>query len=237
MLIWGRVPVTLASIVLCYAATVLAAAPVDAATLTGRVVAGAEITAPAPLSVAVDDWACGDQGSIADPRLVLAADRGVADVVVRLPGVVGAPAYPDRGPALIDQKGCAFEPHVSVVAPGQEVLARNSDGVLHNFRTISAANRSVNRAQIRGKQDTFRFASPELISVACDVHYWMSAVIVVAENAFTAVTDTGGGYRIEGLEPGSYTVEFWHERLGTRRAKVDIGAEGGRLDLVWEPVP
>jgi hypothetical protein len=187
--------------------------------------------------VAVDDWACGDKGSIPDPRLVVGPAGEIADVVVRLVDVAGAPPYPDRGPALIDQKGCVFVPHVTVIAPGQELVARNSDPVLHNFRTIAKANRTVNKAQVKGKQDTFRFDSPEILSVECDVHYWMSAVVVVADSAFVAVTGQDGSYRIDGVPQGDYTVEFWHQRLGSRQAKVEVTNEGGRLDLSWDPAP
>jgi plastocyanin len=169
--------------------------------------------------------------------LVVGSGGEITDVVVRLVDVAGAPAYPDRGPALIDQKGCVFVPHVTVIAPGQELVARNSDPVLHNFRTITKSNRTVNKAQVKGKQDTFRFDSAEILSVECDVHYWMSAVIVVADSAFVAVTGKDGSYRIDGVPPAAYTVEFWHQQLGSRRAMVDVTAEGGRLDLSWDAAP
>ena len=196
--------------------------------------ASAGVTAPEPLSVAVDDWVCGSDGRIADPRLVIGAEGGIANVVVHIAGSDEAPAYRAQEPPLLDQRGCVFTPHVTVVAPGEELRVRNSDAVLHTFRTVATLNRKVNKAQVRDKEDVFRFSSPEIIKVECDVHYWMTAVIVVAVDAYTAVTGADGSFEIANLEPGTYQVELWHEQLGTKTVAAVVGPDGGRLDLSWE---
>jgi plastocyanin len=204
--------------------------------VAGRIVAGKGIETPARLSVALDAWVCAPDGSTPDPRLVIGPQRGLANVVVTL-AVPDAPAYQSEGEALIDQKGCAFTPHVSLVAPGQTVRVRNSDRVLHNFHTITEHNRSVNKAQIKGAEDTFVFAKPEIVRAECDVHYWMSAVIVVAAHRFTAVSDAQGRFTIENVPPGTYQADLWHERLGTRTESVTVSADGGRLDVTWPAKP
>jgi plastocyanin len=213
-------------------AAVLAPAA-QAATLTGRMTAAKDVVPPKTLSVAVDAWACAPDGRIQDPSLVLGPDGGVADVVVRLTGSGEAPPYAAKAPAIMDQKHCAFVPHVVVVGPGQDLLVKNSDAVLHNFHTLAKANRSVNQAQVKGKEDTFRFTAPEIIPVECDVHYWMSAVVVVAANAWTGVSGPDGTFTIEGVPPGDYTAELWHQRLGTRSVPVHVDDAGGRLDVEW----
>lgn len=216
-------------------ALLLAPAVADAGALEGRIKAAEGIEMPAPLSVAIDDWVCGKDGELPDPRLMLGPERGLANVVVRIPDAEGASPYPpDR--AVLDQKGCVFTPHVSVVAPGAELLVRNADPVLHNFRTVAGANPRVNRAQVRDKEDVLRFAKPEILRAECDVHYWMSAVVVVAANAYVVVTGADGSFTIDGLEPGSYELELWHETLGVHRADAVVGADGGRFDFVW-PAP
>lgn len=209
---------------------------VHAAKLEGRVRAGSGVEAPRALSAAVDDWVCGKDGSTPDPRLVIAADGGIADVVVTVE-VEGAAPSEVANRAVITQQGCMFRPHVSIVVPGQELEVRNDDPVLHNFRTIAAHNRRINRAQVKGTSDVFRFETPEIVRVECDVHYWMSAVVVVAEHAFVALTDANGGFSLEGLEPGRYPVRLWHQTLGERRTEVDITADGGRLEVIWPAAP
>lgn len=203
-----------------------------AAELTGRVTAGEGVRTPDPLSVAIDDWVCGKDGSIADPSLVVSPSGGIADVVVTVE-VPDAPPMPSTKPAVIDQQKCVFVPHVTLLAPGQDLEVRNGDPVLHNFRTITELNRKVNRAQIKGASDTFRFENPEILRAECDVHYWMSAVVVIAPNAFTTVTDSDGSFALPDLPTGRYPVHLWHQKLGKRTVEVEIGPGGGRLETAW----
>src|SRR3954454_23063864 len=74
-----------------------------------------------------------------DPLLeetVVADDQGnLANVVVFLKadGLKGAaPAEP----AVLDQKGCQYVPHVLDLTVGQKLEALNSDGFLHNVHTL-----------------------------------------------------------------------------------------------------
>jgi plastocyanin len=220
------------------ALTAACARSAAAGTVEGKIVAGKDVIAPAPLSVAVDAWACAPDGKVADPSLRIDANRGLADVVVRITGAKDAPPYAGKQPAVLDQKGCEFTPHVVVVAPNEELLVKNSDAVLHNFHTLAKANRSLNQAQIKGKQDTFRFSTPEIIPAECDVHYWMSAVVVVAESAWTAITAPDGTFAIEGVTPGTYSAELWHQRLGVRTVPLRVDDKGGRINLEWDaPAP
>jgi plastocyanin len=204
-----------------------------AAALTGRMTVAKDVTPPPALSVAVDAWACAPDGRIEDPTLRVGADGALADVVIRLTGAGQAPPYAPKQPAVIDQKNCTFTPHVVVVGVGQELLVKNSDPVLHNFHTLAKANRSLNQAQVKGKEDRFRFTTSEIIPVECDVHYWMSAVVVVAANPWTVVSGPDGSFVIDGLEPGEYTAELWHQRLGTRSVPVLVDQGGARLDVEW----
>ena len=67
----------------------------------------------------------------------------------------------------------------------------------------------------------------------CDVHYWMSAVVVIAPNAFTTVTDSDGSFALPDLPTGRYPVHLWHQKLGKRTVEVEIGPGGGRLETAW----
>ena len=39
-------------------------------------------------------------------------------------------------------------------------------------------------------------------------------------------TDENGRFTIEGLPPGEYTPEAWHEKLGDQRAVITVNASG-----------
>lgn len=54
----------------------------------------------------------------------------------------------------------------------------------------------------------------------------MQAFIRVDEHPYHGVTDASGRFRIEGVPTGRYTLEVWHERLGTLAREVVIDAAG-----------
>src|SRR4030095_16369004 len=57
----------------------------------------------------------------------------------------------------------------------------------------------------------------------CDVHKWMNAFVGVLDHPFYAVTTGNGHFELKGLPPGTYTVEAWHEKLGTQTQMVTVG--------------
>ena len=61
----------------------------------------------------------------------------------------------------------------------------------------------------------------------------MIAWVFVSENPYYSVTDAKGSFTLSDVPPGAYTVEVWHETLGTKsqnltvksKASVDISLE------------
>lgn len=161
---------------------------------------------------------CGQQATIG--RVVVGEEDGLANAVVSLPGV---DAQPRSQGYTLDQRGCQFWPRVIAMLPG-EIDIINSDGVLHNIHTYSEANAPINMAQPKSKRVmTESFTKPEIIRVTCDVHGWMEAWLVVLPNPF-GVTGQSGVTWIEGVPPGTHTVEVWHEALGRRSQDVVVKA-------------
>ena len=58
-----------------------------------------------------------------------------------------------------------------------------------------------------------------MVPFKCDVHGWMNAYVGVLEHPYFAVTDKDGKFTLKGLPPGTYTIEAWHEKLGTQTAR------------------
>jgi carboxypeptidase family protein len=50
----------------------------------------------------------------------------------------------------------------------------------------------------------------------------MRAYANVVTSPFFAVSKDDGTFEIKGLKPGTYTIEAWHERLGTQTQQVTI---------------
>ncbi len=172
-----------------------------------------------------DTEVCGTAERVAGDLLV-DADLGIGNVVVSL---VDAPAV-DMDvtvKAMVDQKGCLFNPRVVQVAVGAPMVFLNNDNIFHNIHTKGTVNTPLNKAQPGFmKRVTESFANPEIFEVACDVHSWMKGWIVVQEHPYYAVTSTDGTYALTDVSDGTYTVRFWHETLGERTTQVVVSGDG-----------
>ena len=122
---------------------------------------------------------------------------------------------PVTEPAVIDQKGCRFIPHILAVQEGQPIEVLNSDEGLHNVHIHAQRNPSPNFGLAADASRTLEFKRSEIVKVSCDVHPWMLGYVGVFKHPFFAVTGKDGAFRIEDLPPGEYRMVAWHERFGT----------------------
>lgn len=130
-------------------------------------------------------------------------------------------------PVVFDQLGCIYTPHVAAVQTKQEILVRNSDGVLHNVNAKPKNNRGFNFGQpVKGMETKKTFDNPEvMIPVKCDVHPWMHGWIGVQNHPYASVTDDKGVFSLNNLPPGTYEIEAWHEKFGTSIQTITVGAK------------
>ena len=149
---------------------------------------------------------------------------GLKNVIVRVvKGASGTYEAP-KTPATVDQNGCMYRPRVQVVTAGQTVQIRNSDQTLHNVHTYRGASTMFNQAQIPGGGPLSKTFSDggQVVKFKCDVHPWMTGYVAIATNPFFAVTGDDGAFKLENLPAGSYTLEAWHERLGTKTLDIKV---------------
>ena len=128
-------------------------------------------------------------------------------------------------PVKLDQQGCRYQPHVLGIRTGQPLVISNSDDTLHNIHAMPNANQEFNQGQaLKNMTNTKTFTAHEvMIPFKCDVHGWMHAYIGVMDNPYFAVTHDGGKFELKNLPAGTYTVEAWHEKLGTQTQSVTLG--------------
>lgn len=160
---------------------------------------------------------------------VVGSGGGLANVFVYVKSGLGDMQFPTATEAVVlDQSGCEYHPHVLGVMGGQSLTIRNSDAVLHNIKATPDQNRGFNRSQPQaGMEFQTSFAVPEvMIPVQCDVHGWMQAYVGVTAHPFHAVTDESGAFSLEGLPPGDYEIEAWHETYGVSTQTVTVPASG-----------
>lgn len=204
------------------------AAPTDTADGPG-VIAGTitfEGTPPAARPLPMDsDPKCIPEPGTASEVLIVGPGQGVKNVFVYVKDGLGARTYAvPATPVMLDQKGCRYVPHVFGVQAGQTILVSNNDTTLHNVHALPKNNREFNFGQPANVPAVPRvFDKPEIgLPFRCDVHGWMGAYVNVVAHPFFAVTSDEGRFEIKGLPPGSYTIELWHEQLGTQSQSVTV---------------
>ena len=143
---------------------------------------------------------------------------------------------PPTAPAVLDQKGCMFVPHVLAMQAGQPLVVKNSDPFLHNVHSQSTVNDAFNMAMPTANDGERADPQPkaaEVFKVKCDVHPWMTGWVAVFDHPYFAVTGDDGTFDIKGLPDGTYALQAWHERYGTRQAKVVVKDGKGTVDFAF----
>ncbi len=144
-------------------------------------------------------------------------------------------------PAVLNQSGCVYEPHVLSLQTDQPLRILNSDDTVHNVNGQGKVNERFNFSMINDKVPpkvkAFPSAEYPPFKIKCDVHPWMLSWAAVFPHPYHAVTGIEGTFEIAGLPAGEYTVETWQEEFGTQQHKVTLGdGESKELDLSY-PAP
>ncbi|MFQ5899008.1 MAG: carboxypeptidase regulatory-like domain-containing protein [Candidatus Methylomirabilia bacterium] len=199
----------------------------EAGEIAGTVRLSGKAPPPKILHLTTDYAICGHETRPSE-ALLLSPSGGVKNAVVFI-AHERMEAWRSPTTFQLDQRRCTFTPRVLIVPPGSTVEILNSDGILHNFHTLSRLNPPVNLAQ-PGMADPVRvtFEHPEIVQVKCDIHGegLMRAWIVVASHPYYALTDGEGHFRIPNVPVGPHALEVWHELLGQKSLPVTVGASG-----------
>ena len=219
---------------LCLAAGLITAAmgpgeALAASSITGTITFDGKVPSLRPLAMDADP-ACAKKhtGPVPNEMLVLGSGNTMGNILVWVSkGLPSGKTWPaPKTPATLDQKGCQYVPHVQGIMVGQAYRILNSDGVLHNVHALPKINAGFNQPMPPTmKEKSVTFAKPEpVFQIKCDVHPWMLAWVGVFTHPFFSTTRTDGKFTISGLDPGTYEITAWHEKLGTQTASVTVGA-------------
>ncbi len=179
---------------------------------------------------------CGEQTE--DRSLVVGGEGALAYTVVSLKegAQLPAPATPAPEPVL-DQKKCLYDPPALGARAGAALVLRNSDPLVHNIRAASATSRSVFNVAMPLEGMTMRRPLPEApgtVTVRCDIHPWMKAVVRTFDHPYFTTTGADGRFRLE-VPEGTHTLVLWHERLPELARTVNVRAgEVVRVEEGWE---
>jgi plastocyanin len=207
-----------------------AAAPVavaDAATVNGLVKFEGAAPKMPNLQMGADPFCQSQHPTPAPDEEVMVGPGGeLANVIVYVKNAPASPA--PAAPAVLDQRGCKYIPHVTAVQVGQEIQIKNSDATLHNVHAMPAVNSQFNEGQpVQGMVSTKKFDKVEMkpFRIKCDVHGWMKSYMAVLPHGYHSVSQSNGSFSIANLPPGNYTLVAWHEKYGEQEQPVTVGAK------------
>lgn len=212
--------------------------PVDPATagsITGTVVLNGRAPAGDPINMASDPY-CDGQPKSVTAEYVAGTGGTLQNVFVYVKDGLGNRRFPVPPAAVrLDQKSCQYAPRVVGIQVGQILEIHNSDSTLHNMHAMPEHNQEFNKALAQpGLNHTHTFSTAEvMVPFKCDVHRWMRAWLGVVDHPFHAVTGADGTFSLNGLPPGTYTIEAWHERLGRQTQTVTIGASEAKSGVAF----
>ena len=130
--------------------------------------------------------------------------------------------------AQMVQKDLMFSPSILPVQTGTRVEFPNLDDTYHNIFSYSPAKR-FDLGRYRPEErpipsEVFDVAG--LVTLRCDIHEHMRALILVLDTPHFAVSDTAGRYRLDGLPAGRYVLKAWLDSKTTLERPVVL--QGGQ---------
>jgi plastocyanin len=124
----------------------------------------------------------------------------------------------------IIQKELTFIPALLPVEAGTKVEFPNLDDAYHNIFSYSPAKRfDLGRYRPDEKPvPSQTFDVPGLVTLRCDIHEHMRALVLVLATPHFVTTNEDGRFRLTGLPAGRYTLKAWVDSRTTHEKTVDL---------------
>jgi len=144
--------------------------------------------------------------------------------VIYLEGTFPRPSAPPT--TSMAQKDLNFVPALLPVQVGTRVEFPNLDDTYHNIFSYSAPKR-FDLGRYRSDERPIPselFDVPGLVTLRCDIHEHMRALILVLDTPYFVVSGQQGFYRLDGLPAGHFTLKVWLDSKTTLERAVDLAA-------------
>jgi plastocyanin len=151
--------------------------------------------------------------AVAEPSIagaVTSTDgKSVADAVVFV--LAPAPTAASHGASpIVDQIDKTFVPGLLPVVVGTWVHFPNHDQIHHHVYSFSPA-KTFELPLYKGEDaPPVLFDKVGVVKLGCNIHDWMSGIILVLPTPYFTVTDHDGRFVLRDLPAGTYTVSAWH---------------------------
>jgi plastocyanin len=143
-------------------------------------------------------------------RVTTPDGKPIADAVVFVEDTGPAAAAAARS-ATLDQVDKTFVPGVLPIVVGTKVNFPNHDQIQHHVYSFSRT-KTFELPLYKGENAApVLFDKVGVVKVGCNIHDWMSAIILVLPTPWFARTGPDGTFTIEDVPDGQHSVVAWHE--------------------------
>jgi plastocyanin len=157
-------------------------------------------------------WCATVSGKVALTDSQLTREKDDSGVVVWLDPLSGAPPATPAETASIAHKKKTFVPHVMAVRTGSKVSFPNLDPFFHNaFSNYDGQVFDIGLHPPGSRREVL-FGRAGIVRLFCNIHPTMSAIIVVLDTPYFAVTNPQGEFKIPSVPPGDYRLHVFHEK-------------------------
>lgn len=148
--------------------------------------------------------------------------------VVYLEGSFPKPATPAT--RQMSQKDLAFEPTLLAVQVGTKVEFPNFDDTYHDVFSFSPTKRfDLGRYRPDARPvPSQTFDTAGLVTLRCDIHEHMRALILVLNTPHFVLTNAQGNFELKNVPAGHYTLKAWMDSRTTLEHPVEV-SKGGTL--------
>jgi plastocyanin len=167
--------------------------------------------------------------------------KPVANAVVFVQEPASLQAAAASTSAIMDQFNKTFVPEMLPVAVGTQVRFPNRDQIRHHVYSFSRPKRFELPLYKGEDAPPVLFDKPGVVKIGCNIHDWMSAIILVLPNDRFAVTKEDGTFSLPTLDAGTYTITAWHaqskEKTEDIAQRVEIGGSDPQLTFKLSLAP
>ena len=151
---------------------------------------------------------------------------------------VSPPRANNSGPRpQLVQKNKQFMPHVLAVEVGSVVDFPNHDPFFHNVFSLFDGKRFDLGLYEAGSTRSVHFDRAGICYIFCNIHPQMSAIVVVVDTPYFALSNSKGDVAISDVPSGQYRLNVWEEHCSARNLKeasreVSVGPDTSSLGTI-----